>query len=1361
MADATRATASGDPPEESLIAGRYRVEERLGKGGMGAVYRVFDQSTGQMLALKQLLDAENAKPEAISLFQREYYSLVQLAHPLIIKVCDYGVDAHGPYYTMELLGGSDLRQMAPMEWKRACGLLRDVASSLAILHSRRLLHRDVTPRNVRCGTDGRAKLMDFGAMMPMGESKRVVGTPPYVPPEAVNRQPMDGRADLFSLGALAYWLLTGRHAYPARRVAQLTDAWRSKPLAPNSLVSDIPPALNSLVLSLLSLDRLGRPVDAAEVIDRLSAIGDLPKAEPLGVSQAYLTTPVLVGRDDELTEFRKRALRGVTGKGSTVVIEGTSGSGRSRLLMSCMLEAKIVGAGVVSAGAEDGRSGEYGVVRALVDDLLETAPRETLEAAKEYGHVLGHVLPEVHERLGRPELATSEDPSQLRPRVQTALLEFFVALSTRRYLAVAVDDLHRCDEPSAALLASLSRSAPRLRLVLAATLEKGAVPVATEAVRMLRRTGVSLKVQPLQPDENQTLLRSVFGNAPNLKPVAEWVHGLSQGNPRTCMELAQHLLNLGIAHYEAGNWTLPDSLPRDALPKSLEQALGARVAALSRPARDLAEALSMASEWAPLELKDYALLMSTGDVREVFAALDELVGAQVLVSRGDRYVFSQRGLIQALLSGLDQERRREIHGRLALAYESGGYEKPLVVIDHLQQGGEGERALGLLLPLLEENRIADEAYALQVQCCEAALRLASSLGRSPRDLYWIRKRLLRMANRYDASLVRHADQVEEQLRADSGLVFWDQLEETIEPSQRIRRCLEMAEDGWQRTPASERGLHAVEAVQELAVYAAFMASVVAPALDAEHLARLARMMDPLRPLSPGADLLYRILTTAGDDIGGLPVRERWREIEELLKQPVSGVDEVTRARTQNIISYYLALNDLAKSSVGVAGEVSGRARSLERNPSFATHAWRIRMLAAICDGKAEEAHACREQVELLALQNPESDTTLSTGLAFEAYGYFACGDLMGLKRVLVPVAKQAERYATFMPLQQCLRGQYHLLRGELQQARAELERGLAAVPAGGHPAWRVGIAPLTQTMLQQGEPEAARTLALRALEAAETRNVEPASLRDLKMVLAVVEAKLGRHSQAVERLDAVIEQARNAGTARVLLGNLYEARARIALEARDEPKFIEYGRLTASQYRSGRHPALEAKYRALLEDARHDNFGGVTDLEDTLDTGGVPSDADELVIPLSKVRSIMGSCKGSRQRADTALKLLLQQTGAEQGYLYKYGQTTLTLIAQAAVEPPPPGLEPIIKEYLAELGDDDEGETSATDTLQSELTAQGAELVTDRGQRFCPVILRGQKQGQSIITAVAVLAETEGSARQVPWGLVVGLGEAL
>jgi serine/threonine-protein kinase len=194
------------------------------------VFSALDTATGQRVALKRL--SPGAPAEARALFEREYCVLSSLRHPRIIEVYEYALDAEGPFYTMEQLEGSDLRELAPLPPLAACGYLRDVACSLALLHARRLLHRDVSARNVRTHTDGRAKLLDFGALMSFGSSEQIVGTPPAIAPEALSGQALDQRTDLYSLGALAYFLLTGQHAYAARSVQALPDAWATQIVPP-------------------------------------------------------------------------------------------------------------------------------------------------------------------------------------------------------------------------------------------------------------------------------------------------------------------------------------------------------------------------------------------------------------------------------------------------------------------------------------------------------------------------------------------------------------------------------------------------------------------------------------------------------------------------------------------------------------------------------------------------------------------------------------------------------------------------------------------------------------------------------------------------------------------------------------------------------------------------------------------------------------------------------------------------------------------------------------------------------------------------------------------------------------------------
>src|SRR5262249_39753976 len=156
------------------------------------------------------------------------------------------------------------------------------------------VHRDLSPGNVRMTSDGRCKLLDFGALAPFGSSNVIVGTPPLVAPEALAHAPLDERTDLYSLGALAYWMLTGRHAHPAPRLDGLPAPGETPPPPPSAVVPGIPQELDDVVLALLKRDPRGRPASAAEVIARFTVIGQLSSedgTEAMRHAMSFLSSP--------------------------------------------------------------------------------------------------------------------------------------------------------------------------------------------------------------------------------------------------------------------------------------------------------------------------------------------------------------------------------------------------------------------------------------------------------------------------------------------------------------------------------------------------------------------------------------------------------------------------------------------------------------------------------------------------------------------------------------------------------------------------------------------------------------------------------------------------------------------------------------------------------------------------------------------------------------------------------------------------------------------------------------------------------------------------------------------------------------
>ena len=475
---------------------------------------------------KRLLPEQAKRRATALLFQREYNTLAQLSHPLIIRAFDYGVDADTPYYTMELLSGENLRHLAPLPWKEAASLIRDVASALALVHSRRLIHRDVSPRNVCRTDDGRAKLIDFGTLSPMGRAKNVMGTPPFLPPESLEDQPLDARSDLFSLGAVAYFLLTGEQAYPARRIAELGHVWRRGIRPPSARAPEVPPALDALILSLIDLNPLARPTSAAEVFDRITAIASLPKGETAETARSYLLTPTLVAREDATQRFRRRLLRAERGRGGALLVESPSGCGRSRLLASFLLEAKLRGMVSLRADAEDRRGEPFGVVRTLLKGLYESEPALADEAFA--------AAPELQPLFGPNDSSTggaaSMDPERWVSTTR-ALARLFVDVSKKRSMVVGVDDFDACDRTT---VRRGDRSHGRcfsdapLLVVATITLESKA-----PHAERLRHAGGAIALQPFRVVDTKELVSSVLRRrALHSEQIADWVHRLSEGNPR-------------------------------------------------------------------------------------------------------------------------------------------------------------------------------------------------------------------------------------------------------------------------------------------------------------------------------------------------------------------------------------------------------------------------------------------------------------------------------------------------------------------------------------------------------------------------------------------------------------------------------------------------------------------------------------------------------------------------------------------------------------------------------------------------------------------------------------------------------------
>jgi serine/threonine protein kinase/CHASE1-domain containing sensor protein len=278
----------------TVNVGQYTLEEKIGEGGMGVVYRAAHALLRRPAAIKLLLK-DTASQADLARFEREVQLTSRLAHPNTISIFDYGRTQNGVfYYVMEYLDGLDLdrlvREDGPLDPGRAIHILAQVSGALAEAHLLGLVHRDIKPANIvlteRRDEPDVVKVVDFGLVKTLEPSQSelgitqintITGTPLYLAPEAITSpQHMDGRTDLYALGAVAYFILTGEHVFQGATVLEvLTKHLLEEPEPPSKrLGRPFAADLEAVVLSCLAKDRGARPESASALRAALLACED-------------------------------------------------------------------------------------------------------------------------------------------------------------------------------------------------------------------------------------------------------------------------------------------------------------------------------------------------------------------------------------------------------------------------------------------------------------------------------------------------------------------------------------------------------------------------------------------------------------------------------------------------------------------------------------------------------------------------------------------------------------------------------------------------------------------------------------------------------------------------------------------------------------------------------------------------------------------------------------------------------------------------------------------------------------------------------------------------------------------------------
>jgi tetratricopeptide (TPR) repeat protein len=1333
--------ATEDAAEEVLIAGLYAVESVLGEGGMGAVFQVRDVRNGRRLALKRVRAQPGKNP--LLLFEREYFTLSELAHPRIIEVYDYGVDADGAYYTMELLDGADLRERRNLPIREICALLCDVASSLAILHSRGLLHRDVSPRNVRCTSDGRAKLIDFGAMAPMGLTPEIVGTAPCVPPEALQLQALDGRADLYALGVVAYWMLAGRYPYPARKLADLPELWLKEVPVVDALARDIPEKLSQLVMQLISLERDGRPRTAGEVVERLSAIAGLKHEDQEGVAGAYLTTPSLVDRETLVSWAQARMQSLLDRRGQTLVIEGDSGVGRTRALDVCVAEAKRVGAMVARATASDAGRQDYGVAVALARQLFMNLPPSATRLGVQERAILAHVMEELR-HPGDPQLSPE------RRHIQAALRDWMLGLARQHPLMFAVDDIEQVDEPSAALLAMLAHEIKRRSMIIAVTRLHGAAEGLARDV--LSRLGMTFQIAALSESRTEELVRSVFGDVDNVVGVARRVHEITRGNPRDTMQLLRHLVERGVARCERAAWLLPHELGQSDLPPSMLSVFEARASGLSTDARQLAEALAL-TDPATLSIEDYPKLADVVDPARLFAALGVLVQSGVLLpegDRGNRYRFAETHASEWLEQRMAPERKRALHARLAELAERRGAR--MQRLHHLLESGQAALTISHLVATMDADPLEYSKQTLDL--LERTVVASQELGVPEVHRLALKLRVAGVSAVIADLQVfqRYAPEVLARLRRDSGLADWEELGDGLSSSERLQTALMLAQQRYDATAEPDRGFSPFDSIRRLARLLMGYVGMSGQATDRD----LIKGLPSLRPffvLSPATAVIQSVVDgeLSMEEGRVSEARKSFPGVLARIAEPDgAGIEPVIVEQMKYGITYIIAAIDASRalpSTLSFADE-------LEKVPKYRTNAWHVRRSYYRMLGRVGKVRECQRRIELLQLRDGPQPFR-SVNFRSDLPACWLTDDITGLKSSFSAIEVESARFPRLRVLAELAHCHYHRLLGDYERAFEHLATALELAQPGCHLDWHYVSAAHVQLLTLLGRPEDA----IRQADAYEaTCNELGLDRAVLGLEIARMPALIatGRAEEARERCDRQIALAEEEGVGGILLARCHEMRARIALALGDRTGFEQWAERFADFSQAAENPAIRGQCERLI---RLGSRTGVHELvlPTTPDTESSII-ADRFTSATLKAR--LDHCIDRTERARLALSLVLQACDAKGGHLFGVRQGTLEHLGSFPERDAPETLQPALAELLEQERQGD-GATVVVDEPAAHSSAENSPYSRIAELGFNAQVLLANRSGEPAIVGIVVVEQEPGQTTYVPAQVAEGIAEVL
>ena len=723
--------ARSDPLINRTVGGAYLLQELIGVGGMGRVYRAEQNMLGRTVAVKVIHPHLLGDDQTVARFYNEARAASRLNHPNSVSIIDFGRTDDGILYlVMEHLAGKDLAHIladeGPLPFGRICKVLRHVLSALGEAHALGVVHRDLKPENiivrrVRRGAE-QIKVVDFGLAHIVGPGGTsitkpglVCGTPDYMAPEQGKGELVDGRGDLYAVGVVLYEMLTDRLPFEADTPTKVVFKHIHDPIPDPQKTAPhraIPNALRDVCIKALqkkpeqryqSADELYEALRTAEeqlernrtssvnvctscgaanppdqpfcgacgtrLTDRFTIPPSFRSGPPVRASRPAPVRAPLAGRRPELDRLVE--LRDHARRASVCVrLLGEAGVGKSRLLLELGARLEADGDVVVTAAPHpSGAPVPYWPIRTLVCELLGTDELKLAQIAS--GDLAGDPLTQAGIRELLDPRGIDGCPGESRVEAVTLALSAAVRVAQGRggsgLVALFVDDLGRCDALSAEVLGRLMTRAP-----------EGLLLATTSAPQQ----------DPLKGDESvKMLVRGLDLREASIMLAGEADEGSTDPLEIDTSPSGRLLLPLYLEQLRALGHTMLEG--DETLPTRLADAVLARVERLDMAARRLMQVIAVLGDSAPL---DWVRELSRGTD---LGAIDLLVRDGLVRAEGDRVYVRHRFVRELVEGSIPAEHRKELHAHaLQVTADAGA---PLEVrAEHAWRASEPMSALLLL-----------------------------------------------------------------------------------------------------------------------------------------------------------------------------------------------------------------------------------------------------------------------------------------------------------------------------------------------------------------------------------------------------------------------------------------------------------------------------------------------------------------------------------------------------------------------------------------------------------------------------------------------------------------------------------------